>query len=274
MARLRTDCQLDETGFMTTVELQAVIFDLDDTLIDWSRFSADWLAIEARHIAGFCEFVRANGFDDFVDAEAFGKEFRSRSSEKWMSARDTLIAPNLGSTLIETAEYFGVPRGALDPRRSLEAYQWGAVPGTYVFPEVPDVLQQLHDAGLKIGLVTNAYQPMWLRDIEMENHGLLRWFPDCRISAADFGYLKPHPTIFEASLQCLGVSAEAAVFVGDDPNADIVGAKGVGMKAVLRSSRRFLSHHGVLPDGRIDSLYDLLPLLDAWFPTWRVLDEA
>lgn len=259
---------------MTTVALQAVIFDLDDTLIDWSRFSADWLTMEARHIAGFCDFVRTAGYEDFVDPVTFGEEFRNRSSDKWIAARDSLVAPNLGTTLLETAEHFGVPRGALDPRRSLEAYQWGKVEGTHVFPEVPDVMQQLHDAGLKVGIVTNAYQPMWLRDIEMQSHGLLQWFPDCRISAADFGFLKPHPTIFEASLQCLGVTAESAVFVGDDPNADIVGAKGVGMKAVLRASRRFTSHVGITPDGRIDSLYELLPLLDEWYPSWRVLDEA
>ena len=112
---------------------------------------------------------------------------------------------------------FGVPADALDAHRCLEAYHWEMIPGTRIFPEVPETLALLREHGLKIGIVTNAHQPMWIRDVEITAHGLFDFFPDCRISAADVGYLKPHPVIFQTALRCLGTKPEETVFVGDDP---------------------------------------------------------
>jgi putative hydrolase of the HAD superfamily len=173
--------------------------------------------------------------------------------------------------LVESAVALGVPADALDMRRCLEAYQWSAVDGTCIFPETPEVLQLLHDNGVKVGIVTNAYQPMWQRDVEIQIHGLLDFFPDCRISAADVGYLKPHPAIFQAALHCCGVKADEAVFVGDDLEADIAGAQAAGIHAVLRASRRSQPVLGgtVIPDATVKSLTELLPILDNWFPGWR-----
>jgi putative hydrolase of the HAD superfamily len=133
------------------------------------------------------------------------------------------------------------------------------------------VLRLLHDNGIKVGIVTNAYQPMWLRDIEIQFHGILDFFPDCRISAADVGYLKPHPAIFQAALNCCGTKADETVFVGDDIEADVAGAQAAGLLAVLRASRRSLPRLGgnVVPDATIKTLTDLHPVLDEWFPGWR-----
>ena len=45
--------------------------------------------------------------------------------------------------------------------------------------------------------------------------------------------MKPHPSIFEAALELLGVSATESVMVGDSLTHDIVGARQVGMQGVL-----------------------------------------
>ena len=69
----------------------------------------------------------------------------------------------------------------------------------------------------------------------------------CRESWAAFGRspsgMNPRacsgwPAIFEAALDCLGVQVDEAVFVGDNPEADIAGAQSIGMKAVLRVRHR------------------------------------
>jgi putative hydrolase of the HAD superfamily len=250
--------------------LKAVLFDLDDTLLDWSGFKSDWATMEALHLSRVVEFLRAEGHD-FHDAQAYTAEFRSRTTAAWASARTSLRAPNLGNVLVEAAIALGVPVGAIDARRCLEAFQWAAVEGTTLFPECPEVLRLLHDNGIKVGIVTNAYQPMWLRDIEIEFHGILNFFPDCRISAADVGYLKPHPAIFQAALNCCGAKADETVFVGDDVEADVAGAQAAGLLAVLRETRRSQSRLGgaIVPDATIKSLTDLPPLLDEWFHGWR-----
>jgi FMN phosphatase YigB (HAD superfamily) len=59
--------------------------------------------------------------------------------------------------------------------------------------------------------------------------------------------------------------------VGDNPEADVVGAQQVGMKAVLRNIKRegLVYRQGITPDAAIDTLHDMLPILDTWYPGWR-----
>jgi HAD superfamily hydrolase (TIGR01549 family) len=45
----------------------------------------------------------------------------------------------------------------------------------------------------------------------------------------EHGWRKPHPQIFTDALSALHVKSDAALFVGDSPQDDIVGAKAVGM---------------------------------------------
>lgn len=250
--------------------LKAILFDLDDTLLDWSGFHGDWAQFERPLLQGVYDLTaaragRAPEWDAFVTA------YRDFTSEGWRRGRGTLAAPHLGRILLETAQAHGVPAGALTVEECLAAYPWGAVPGCRPFPEAAAVLEQLIAAGLKLAIVTNAHQPMALRDVEMQQQGLLHYFPDCRISAADAGLLKPHPSIFYKALHTFGLRPEEAVFVGDNPVADIAGAQGVGMRAVLRRV-----HHQppmlsglIVPDAALDSLDELPAILDGWYPGWR-----
>jgi putative hydrolase of the HAD superfamily len=251
--------------------LKAILFDVDDTLIDWSTFTSDWVDLESQYLNGVFDYINAEiaPLDDFA---AYKAEFRNRSNALWTAARTNLRAPNIGAVLIECAVALGAPADKLELRPVLEHYNWGKTPGTTIFAEVHDVMMQLRGAGIKVGVVTNAYQPMMLREIEMHQHGILDYFPECRISAADVGFLKPHPAIFHTALTHIGSTPEETVFVGDDPEADVVGAQGVGMKAVLRQTpRRYFDpdNDEIRPDAIVDTLSELFPLLDEWYPGWR-----
>ncbi|TVR23966.1 MAG: HAD family hydrolase [Anaerolineaceae bacterium] len=250
--------------------LRAILFDLDDTLIDWGAFAEAWERNETPHIKKVFDHIQtiidvAGGF------ETYRREYFTRTRQAWMEARNNLVAPHLGRVLVDAAVAVGVPREHADMERFLSVYEWTRVEGTSPFPEAADVLSELRDAGLRLGIVTNAFQPMWLRDVEMAAHGLLEFFPRCRISAADVGYLKPHPAIFERALNCIGTAPEQTIFIGDNPTADIAGAQSNGMRAVMRvtARRRPLISGLVVPDAAINSLVELLPILDEWFPGWR-----
>ena len=250
--------------------LKGVLFDLDDTLLDWSGFESSWETMHRAHLAGVLDWLHEQGYP-LLDLDDFSDAFRERTTSVWHDARSSLRAPNLGTVLLDTAVEFGLSAAELDVSRALEAYQWGAVEGTVIFPEVRETIDKLRACGVRVGIVTNAYQPMWLRDIEIEMHGILDLFPDCRLSAADVGYLKPHPAIFQAALDCLGTHPEETVFVGDDPEADIAGAQAAGLLGVLRSTPRVHPLiNPVVPDAIIHDLRELLTLLDGWYPGWRV----
>jgi HAD superfamily hydrolase (TIGR01549 family) len=248
--------------------LKAVLFDMDDTLLDWSGHKTDWTITERKHLAKVLNYLRQ--FHPLDDHEAYMLEVRRRTIDAWTAARNDMRSPNLGTVLVDAAVAMGVPPEHLDVRRLLEAYEWGALEGTAIFPDVPILLKLLHEHNIKVGIVTNAYQPMWLREVELRDLELLDYFPDCRLSAADVGYLKPHPIIFQTALDCLGTTPEQTVFVGDDIEADIAGAKAAGMRAVLRLTRN--NRHveaAVLPDAKITSFEELPALLDEWYPGWR-----
>lgn len=249
--------------------LKAVLFDLDDTLLDWSGFNNNWTALERKHLSGVFSYISSEiqPLDDF---DAYCADFGNRMLNAWTDARTTMRAPNLGTMLVETAVAAGVPAEALDPRRCLDAYRWDAIPGTTLFPEVPETLTLLRQHDIKIGIVTNAHQPMWIRDIEIQTHGIYDFFPDCRIAASDVGYLKPHPLIFQTALKCIGTTPQETVFVGDDLHADVVGAREMGMYTVWRPAARRAPHDETIqPDATINSLNELPAILDAQYPGWR-----
>lgn len=252
-------------------QLKAVLFDLDDTLIDWSGFDGDYFELEKPHFESLRAHVIGNGYE-LPPVEALIDTFRDLAMAAWEHGRETMISPHLPRLLQETLTQHDVPPDAFELDKIVEVYRWGKVRGTTVFDEVPHTLEALLGENVQIGIVTNAFQTMVMRDRELAEHGLLDYFETCRFAAADVGYLKPHPAIFETALECIGTRPEETVFVGDNLTADVAGAQRVGMKAVWRdtgyhSSRVSL---GVIePDATIKKLDQILPNLDRWYPGWR-----
>ncbi|PJF34903.1 MAG: hypothetical protein CUN49_13315 [Candidatus Thermofonsia Clade 1 bacterium] len=249
--------------------LKAVLFDMDDTLLDWSKRSVDWMTYERRHLEKVHAYIaqtvrpidRPNEFYDLV---------RYYSRQGWEDAEQTLRAPSYAEALYKALVEIGVPAECVDREACMHAFGWELMDGVRPFEEVEEVLGILRQHGIQIGLVTNASVPMRFRDQELRACGLLEYFGKCRIAAVDIGYLKPHPKIFEAALACIEARPEEVVFVGDNIEADIMGAQGVGMRAVLRqvpNGKRSERH--IVPDAIIGNLHELLPLLDAWHDGWR-----
>jgi putative hydrolase of the HAD superfamily len=254
----------------TTMTLKAVLFDLDDTLLDWAGRSIEWAEYERSFLRRVFEYAGSVG-SPIQDFESFELDFRNRTRDAWDHGRATFIAPHLGRLLIEAAEAQGAAPGSLLMEGVLGAYQWTAVPGTQPFPEIDEVLTELRQHGIQTAIVTNAFQPMSVRDPEIAVHGILPHFPDFRFSAADVGYLKPHAAIFQYALEQMGLTPAEAVFVGDNLVADVSGAQGVGMKAVHRivSPEHGMLDGLIVPDAAVHSLRELPPILDGWYPGWR-----
>lgn len=250
--------------------LKAVLFDMDDTLIDWQGWSGDWKGVEQQHLRGVYNYLTQEQRGLSVEFEAFHEEYGRRSRDAWANARSTLKAPHLGRILMQTLVELGFTEDErIGMAQCLQAYGWGPVPGVVVFEDALKTLDLLTQRGILTGIVTNASQSMYLRDVELEHFDLLKYFPnvDTRISAADVGFLKPHEAIFRRALEALGTTAEETVFVGDNPVADIAGAQSMGMKAVLRilSPAPTLISGLIVPDGALNTLEELPSLLDQWF---------
>ena len=90
---------------------------------------------------------------------------------------------------------------------------------------------ELAAQGVRLGIVSNTGRTpgVILRRV-LDRHGLLGHFG--AISYSDeVGVRKPDAEIFQATLARAGVRPEEAVHIGDNPDADVVGAQAVGMRA-------------------------------------------
>jgi HAD superfamily hydrolase (TIGR01662 family) len=107
--------------------------------------------------------------------------------------------------------------------------EWAACQHFFLYDDVTAVLRELSTRGLKVGLISNSHRSLASFQEHFELDGLVHG----AVSSHQHGYLKPHPSIFEAALKLLGVRAEESVMVGDSYAHDIEGARRVGMRGVL-----------------------------------------
>ena len=112
--------------------------------------------------------------------------------------------------------------------------EWGSCHHFELYEDVPDVLRALADGGIRIGLISNSHRCLASFQSHFELHGLIA----AALSSSEHGYLKPHPSIFEAALRLVEVAARDAVMVGDSLAHDIIGALRVGMAGILVDRRR------------------------------------
>ena len=120
-----------------------------------------------------------------------------------------------------------------------------------LFDDVLPALASLKKRSFTIGLLTNLDRDMRpiCRRLGLEP------YVDLVITSAEVGADKPQPPIFLAALERAGVSASEAVHVGDHYALDVMGARGVGIGAILLD--RFQTYPEIRDCTRISSLTEL-----------------
>jgi putative hydrolase of the HAD superfamily len=130
----------------------------------------------------------------------------------------------------------------------------------HIFADVLPALDALKARGLIIGAVSNwVWQlPELLHSLELVRHF------EFIAASARVGFEKPHPEIFRHALEQAGAKPSEAIHVGDHLDADVAGARGVGIGAVLIDRRgRFKPEQIPAEVPVIATLTELLPLVDA-----------
>jgi 2-haloacid dehalogenase len=126
------------------------------------------------------------------------------------------------------------------------------------FPEVPQVLRQLKEAGFVTAILSNGSPAMLAGAVAGAG---LRGLLDHILSVEDVGIFKPHPSVYQLALDRLGLPATAISF--QSSNAwDAYAASAFGMRVVWcnRYGQRRERLPGA-PDREIRSLAELPPLL-------------
>lgn len=182
--------------------------------------------------------------DQFYSAENGRSPLRERSREEMAD-----LHVRYGQVLLRSA---GRPADPDTVRRVMERVRGGfSSPRFALFNDVLPALRELKSGGLVMGIISNID-----RDIRPACRELgLEPYIACVVTSGDVGAEKPQPAIFLAALREAGVQAAHAVYVGDQPDCDVAGARGVGMKPVL------IDRYGLFPETgdcvRISSLAEL-----------------
>lgn len=189
------------------LDKQAVLFDLDGTLVDnRASFAKAYRALCATDPNLFSP-------DDRRAEQLMTEFYRTSLMQESYDALCRLQAPQ-----------------ALPPMEAFHdawcrTYVENAVP----FPWSKDTLEYLRTCGYRIGLVTNGDSfRQWTK---IRSSGLAPMF-DHIVVSGDQPFEKPDPRIYTLSLSALGITAEHALFVGDTVGTDIEGAKRAGIDSL------------------------------------------
>jgi len=203
--------------------LRAVLFDWGDTLMDF-RYDEELMDVAFR--AG----LEALGRNDLVPAEEIRQHFREHF-EPLFWVPGTLEELEYPGLIRQTLEHFGIEVSDAELDRFLEAEHAAWEPARVLGATTHALLEALRSRGLRLGLVSNAFDPAWLLHRDLEQMGLAERL-DFAVFSSEVGKRKPHPAIFERALEALGVAPEEALFVGDRLYEDVRGAAELGMATV------------------------------------------
>ena len=193
--------------------IKAVVFDLDNTLMDYMKMKTISCreALSAMIDAGL-EIDEKTGTKKLFELyDEYGIEFHE--------AFQVFLRKEIGRI-----DWKILASGINAYRRVKESFL-----GPY--PHVHITLLRLREMGLKLGIVSDAPKlKAWLR---LTGIGLADFF-DAVLTVDDVeGKTKPHPMPFREITKKLKVKPEEIIFIGDNPSRDIKGANQAGMHTVL-----------------------------------------
>ena len=99
----------------------------------------------------------------------------------------------------------------------------------YLYDDVIDALKYLKSKNIKMGIVSNH---LWNLDKIVNSLKIANFF-DIILSSAQAGYRKPHPSIYKLAIEKIQMSADTALFIGNDFEDDYDGPKKIGIDAIL-----------------------------------------
>lgn len=213
---------------MTHPPLQALVFDLDNTLFDHAAAMRRYL-----HSLGLSEAAT----DPLLEFDAAGTADRL----------------DLCAAIAEQSDRFSSAEQAWDHLRT------GFPTFVDMGSGVRTVLREI--AGrYRIGLLTDGGSATQRAKLERLELDLL--FADRVVISGELGVAKPDPRAFRAILDLIGARPTETAYVGDDPVRDVAGAASVGMRTCWVSRGRQWPAGALTPDWTIDTVDELRSATD------------
>jgi len=209
--------------------VRAVLFDLGDTLVGYYRAS-EFPGVLRRCVRSALEALGISAGEDrvealFVRALTFNRE---RDDHRVWPLAERLRLVFEGFVEVGDENIDAACEGFLAPIFELARLD----------PDAHRVIDELRRRGLLVGIISNTPwgSPAARWRLELERLGF-RERVDVAVFCEEVGWRKPHPAPFLRALELLAVIPSDALFVGDNPRWDVLGAKQAGLRPVLLAPR-------------------------------------
>jgi len=235
---------------LTGNSMKAVLFDLGHTLINYHN---DWRDPERRAVGKVARRVCDASPDGVAPDQVSEYLLDLLEQGRKVKLEEHLEIP-LVDVLGNCFHRFAVEGDEELMEQSLGEFYAVLLEHREIVPGTNDMLQFVKDNDFKIGLVSDVAWglPSYFPQRDMKFYHLDEYFDDL-VFSTDVGLRKPNPKIFKIALSNLGERAECTYFVGNNLQADILGALNVGMVAVLKESSFYAHDDEIVPDAKVST---------------------
>jgi HAD superfamily hydrolase (TIGR01549 family) len=199
----------------------AVLFDLDDTLYPYAPCRDAGLEAARETALELGYDLDPDEFDDFYQA---GRREVKRELSGTAATHERFI---YFKRAVE--EHTGEPRAG-DALALGDAFWETYVDEMALFPGVEETLETLRANGIGVAITTNLTTRIQLAKVEKLG---VEPYIDVLLTSEETGREKPGSVMFTLPLARFDCRPSKAVMVGDNVDADIVGANAVGLETVL-----------------------------------------
>ena len=243
---------------MIHVKLQAVLMDLGETLV---HFAKPWEEVSYAQIREVYAYLNYSGLE--TDFQSFGRMF-VRVYNGAAARADTLkIEIPLEEIISKTLSKFNVKNLSTEfLHKAAKFYFMPEIDAWQPYTDAVDTLSRLTENKFKLGIVSNAKSEWVVHEI-LSKYDLQKYFGTVVTSAA-MRVRKPRSDIFSKALKDLEVEAKDAVFIGDSLEADIGGAKKVGMHSIYVSRKPQENPGMSFPEATVFSLTEAVDTIMLW----------
>jgi putative hydrolase of the HAD superfamily len=238
--------------------VRAVFLDLGDTLVHLDR---PWEDVFRANLESLCGYLAQLGLR--LDFDSFSKTFMRIFDDASYRADLYKIEIPMEEILSKVLRKSGLQiLGVNLPTNAMIEFYRPEVESWQLYPDTVQTLTELNQEGYVMGLVSNAKSDWAVRAI-VERRDLGKFLKSIVTSAA-LKIRKPRPEIFIEALNALKVKPQDSVFVGDSIQADVAGARSMGMRSIHVQRKPLESTISTKPDASVTSLVESLEIINKW----------